>query len=221
MPEFIIDDLTQIRRKPQRGSYERDVIYGIIDEALYCHVGFNQDGQPVVIPTIHARVDDTLILHGARASRMLKHLAAGHPVCVAITLLDGLVFARSVFNHSMNYRSVVVFGRGRLVEAPDEKWRAVAALTEHIARGRWEDARQPTPKEMDATTVVSLAIERASAKIRSGPPGDDEPDYDLPIWAGVLPTGLQLGEPVADPRLSTGISLPDYLQHYSRFSAQT
>lgn len=216
MPDFIIDELNQIKRKPQRGSYERDVVYGIIDEALYCHVGFNQDGQPVIIPTIHARMEDELILHGAKASRMLKHIVAGGPVCVAITLLDGLVFARSVFNHSMNYRSVVVFGRGRLVEDADEKWRALQALTEHIARGRWADSRQPTPKEMDATTVISIAIERASAKIRSGPPGDDEADYSLPIWAGVIPTGLLLGEAEPDPRLSAGIAMPDYLRRYSR-----
>lgn len=216
MPHFTIDDLNQIKRKPQRGSYERDVVYGIIDEALYCHVGFDQDGQPVVIPTIHARLDDALILHGAKASRMLKHLAGGQAVCVTITLLDGLVFARSVFNHSMNYRSVVVFGHGRLIEDADEKWRAVEALTAHIARGRWADARQPTPKEMDATAVVSIAIERASAKIRTGPPVDDEADYALPIWAGVIPTGLHLGEPNPDPRLAAGIALPDYLRQYSR-----
>lgn len=216
MPHFTIDDLNQIKRKPQRGSYERDVVYGIIDEALYCHVGFDQDGQAVVIPTIHARLDDALILHGAKASRMLKHIAAGGAVCVTITLLDGLVFARSVFNHSMNYRSVVIFGHGRLIEDADEKWRAVEALTGHIARGRWADARQPTPKEMDATAVVSIAIERASAKIRTGPPGDDEADYALPIWAGVIPTGLHLGEPIPDPRLTAGIALPDYLRHYRR-----
>jgi hypothetical protein len=216
MPHFTIDDLNQIKRKPQRGSYERNVVYGIIDEALYCHVGFVQDDQPIVIPTIHARLDDALILHGAKASRMLKHIAAGGPVCVAITLLDGLVFARSVFNHSMNYRSVVVFGHGRLIEDADEKWQAVEALTEHIARGRWAEARQPTPKEMDATAVVSIAIERASAKIRSGPPGDDEADYALPIWAGVLPTGLDLGEPIPDPKLTAGVALPDYLRRYSR-----
>lgn len=216
MPDFFVDDLNQIKRKPQRGSYEQDVVYGIIDEALYCHVAFTQDDQPIIIPTIHARLDDTLILHGARASRMLKHIAAGHPVCVAITLLDGLVFARSVFNHSMNYRSVVIFGRGRPLEDQDEKWRAVEVLTEHIARGRWADARRPTPKEMDATAVVSIAIERASAKIRSGPPGDDALDYTLPVWAGVLPTPLHLGEPVDDPKLAPGITLPGYLQRYSR-----
>lgn len=216
MPEFTIDDLNQIKRRPQRGSYERDVVYGIIDEALYCHVGFIQGGQPIVIPTLHARLNDALILHGAKASRMLKHVASGEPTCVAITLLDGLVFARSAFNHSMNYRSVVVFGHGRLIEDPDEKWQAVETLTEHVARGRWADSRPPTPKELDATAFVSMAIERASAKIRSGPPGDDEADYALPIWAGVLPTGLQPGEPLPDPRLAPGIALPGYLSHYSR-----
>ncbi len=216
MPTFTIDEINQIKRKPQRGSYERDIIYAIIDEALYCHVGFVQDDKPFVIPTLHARQDDTLILHGARASRLLKHIAAGHPICVAFTLLDGLVFARSVFSHSMNYRSAVVFGVGRLVEEEEEKWRSLEALTEHIARGRWADARQPTPQEMNATTVVAVAIERASAKIRSGPPGDDEPDYALPIWAGVLPIREQAGDPIPDPKLSDGILLPDYLRGYTR-----
>ena len=216
MTEFTIDDRNRIRRKPDRGRFERDVIYPIIDEALICHVGFVEDGQPFVIPTLHARLDDSLILHGARASRMLKHIQAGHPVCATFTLVDGLVLARSVFNHSMNYRSAVVFGRGRLIEADDEKMHALEVLTEHIARGRWAEARKPTIKEMNATTVVGITIEQASAKMRTGPPGDDEADYALPIWAGVLPLGEQAGAPLPDPRLREGIPVPDSVRGYSR-----
>lgn len=216
MTEFDIDDRNRIRRKPDRGHFDRHIIYPIIDEALICHVGFEEDGQPYVIPTLHARLDDSLILHGAKASRMLKHIQAGHPVCATFTLVDGLVLARSVFNHSMNYRSAVVFGTGRLIEAEDEKWLALEALTEHIARGRWAEARQPTIKEMNATTVVSITIDQASAKIRTGPPGDDEEDYALPIWAGVLPMREQAGVPDPDPRLTEGIPVPGSVRDYSR-----
>ncbi len=216
MTEFDIDDRNRIRRKPDRGHFERDIIYPIIDEALICHVGFVENGQPFVIPTLHARLHDSLILHGARASRMLKHIQAGHPVCATFTLVDGLVLARSVFNHSMNYRSAVVFGTGRLIEADDEKWVALEALTEHIARGRWSEARQPTIREMNATTVVKISIEQASAKIRTGPPGDDEDDYALPIWAGVLPLREQAGAPVPDPRLADSVPVPGSIRAYSR-----
>lgn len=215
MSEFPVDDRNRLRRKPQRGSYERDVVYAILDEALYCHVGFVEDGWPVVIPTLHARQDDTLYLHGARASRLLKHVAAGHPVCVAATLVDGLVLARSVFHHSLNYRSAVVFGHGRPVEGAETR-EALRLLTEHVARGRWDEARLPTPQEEAATAVVAIAIERASAKIRSGPPIDDDGDYDLPIWAGVVPVVQQFLDPIPDPRLRDDIPLPDSLRAYRR-----
>lgn len=215
MSEFPVDDRNRLRRKPQRGSYERAVVYTVLDEALYCHVGFVEDGWPIVIPTLHARWDDTLYLHGAKASRLLKHVAAGHPVCVAATLLDGLVLARSVFHHSLNYRSAVVFGHGRAVEGA-EKRKALRLLTEHIARGRWDEVRLPTPQEEEATAVVAIAIERASAKIRSGPPVDDEADYTLPIWAGVVPVVQQFLDPIPDPRLGDDIPLPDSLRAYRR-----
>lgn len=206
----------RVRRIPQRGRYDQATIYAIIDEALICHVAFAVDGQPFVIPTIHARMGDELILHGAKASRLLKHIQAGHPVCVAITLLDGLVMARSVFHSSMNYRSVVLFGHGRTLESSDEKLAALAALTEHLARGRWQDARQPTPQELEATTVVAIAIDSASAKVRMGPPSDEAEDYALPVWAGVLPLQLTALPPVADPQLAPDIEAPEYLVHYRR-----
>lgn len=201
-----------VKRMPARGQYDRDIIYPIIDAALICHVGFVQDGQPFVIPTIHARHGDSIFLHGAKASRMLKHIASGEPVCITVTHVDGLVLARSVFHHSMNYRSATVFGRGQLVEDETEKFNALAVITEHLMPGRWADARQPTPLEMNATTVVEILIESASAKMRNGPPSDDEEDYALPVWAGVLPMRAQWLAPEKDEKLREGIALPPYLQ---------
>jgi uncharacterized protein len=216
MSTFEKTEQNRVRRVAQRGHYDKETIYPIIDEALICHVGIVQDERPVVIPTIHARDGDKLLLHGAKASRLLKHVAAGHRVCVTITFLDGLVLARSSFHHSMNYRSVVLFGTGRIVEDAQEKMRALEILSEHLTPGRWEDARKPNAKEMKATAVVELTIESASAKIRTGPPGDDDEDYQLPVWAGVLPMQQQMLPPVADPKLNEGIMLPDYLVNYSR-----
>lgn len=206
----------RVRRLPARGHYDQETIYAIVDEALYCHVGFVQDGQPFVIPTIHARMGDEIVLHGAKASRLLHHVQAGHQVCVAITLLDGLVLARSVFHHSMNYRSVVLYGRGRTIDSEREKLRALEVLTEHLVPGRWAEARQPNPRELQATAVVAIPIESASAKMRSGPPGDDEADYALPIWAGTLPFHLHCADPEADPQLAAGIPVPEYLARYTR-----
>lgn len=214
MAEFEKNKRNRVARVAKRASYDRDTIYQIIDEALICHVGFAQDGQPFVIPTIHARDGDKLIFHGAPASRLQKHAGAGVELSVSITLLDGLVLARSVFHHSMNYRSVVLFGRGYLVDEEAEKLHCLQVLTERIMPGRWEDARQPNPKEMQATSVVVMKIEDASAKIRSGPPGDDEEDYQLSVWAGVLPVQEVIHQPVADPSLSPGIELPDYIRRY-------
>jgi len=216
MAEFSRSDLNRIARKPDRGHYDKETIYAVLDEALVCHVGLVHDGQPIVIPTIHARDGDTLILHGAKASRLLKHVQGGHPVCVAVTLLDGIVFARSAYNHSMNYRSVVLFGQGRALVSDAEKLRASEVLTEHIARGRWQDIRKPNRQELDATAFVALDIESASAKIRTGPPGDAEEDYQLPIWAGVLPFRQQALAPSDDPRLASGIPVPDYILRYTR-----
>jgi hypothetical protein len=216
MSEFPIIDLNRVRRVPKRGQYDKDTIYRILDEGLVCHVGLVEDGQPVVIPMNYARRDDTVILHGAPASRLLKYVQAGRPVCVTVTLLDGLVLARSVYHHSMNYRSVVVFGRGRLIEAEQEKLAALEVLTEHILPGRWQDARRPNRQELDATAVVSVAIETASAKVRTGPPADDEDDYQLPVWAGVLPIQQQALTPVNDPRLRRDIPLPSSISNYRR-----
>jgi len=214
--DFEQEQRNRVRRIPERGHYDKETIYAIVDEALICHVAFAVDGQPFVVPTIHARMGDELILHGAKASRLLKHIEAGHPVSVAITLLDGLVMARSVFHSSMNYRSAVLFGTGRVLASAGEKLAALEALTEHLARGRWQDARQPTALELNATTVVAIAIDSASAKVRVGPPNDDAEDYALPIWAGVLPVQQQAGAPLPDPKLASGIAAPEYLGDYRR-----
>ena len=204
----------RVRRLPARGAYDRETIYGIVDEAIICHVGLVQDGQPFVIPTIHARNGDRLLFHGAPASRLIQHIAAGHEICVAITILDGLVLARSVAHHSMNYRSVVLFGRGEIVADAREKLDALEAITEHVMPGRWTDAPPPTFAELAATTVVALSIEAASAKIRSGPPGDDAADYAQPIWAGVVPIRQVALSPMPDPQLADGFAVPDYIQRY-------
>jgi nitroimidazol reductase NimA-like FMN-containing flavoprotein (pyridoxamine 5'-phosphate oxidase superfamily) len=212
MSDFPKTGRNQVRRKPQRGDYQQETIYQIIDEAPICHVGFVVDGQPYVIPTLHARRGDDLFLHGAPASRLLKVIEAGAEVCITMTLVDGIVLARSAFHHSINYRSAVLFGRGAIVTEPGQKIAALAAITEHIAPGRWQEVRQPSQQELDATTVVTVPIASASAKIRSGPPLDDEADYALPIWAGVLPLALVSGAPEPDPRLQTGIPLPPSLR---------
>ena len=201
---------------PKRGHYDRETVHAIIDEALVCHVAFAVDGQPTVIPTLHARREDTLLLHGARTSRLLQHIASGNPVSVAMTLLDGIVLARSVFHHSMNYRSVVIHGTGQLLESDEEKLAALEAFAEHIARGRWADARRPTRKELKATSVIAIPIEVAAAKIRTGPPLDEDEDYALPVWAGVLPLALKAGTAEPDPRLGSGVEVPGYLKRYRR-----
>jgi nitroimidazol reductase NimA-like FMN-containing flavoprotein (pyridoxamine 5'-phosphate oxidase superfamily) len=211
---------TRLRRLPQRGTYERESVYGILDEGLVCHVGFVADGEPFVIPTGYARVGDRLYVHGSAASRMLRTLAGGVRVCVTVTLLDGLVLARSAFHHSMNYRSVVVFGTASVVEDEAEKSEALRAFTEHIIRGRWTDVRPPDEGELKKTLVLKLPLAEASAKIRTGPPIDDEEDYQLPVWAGVIPLGLNAGEPVPDPRLAPGSVPPSYARRYSRTPAE-
>ena len=212
--DFSPTERTTLRRLPKRGSFERETVNGILDEGFVCHVGFVADGQPFVIPTAYGRVGDTLYLHGAKASRMLKALAAGGEVCVTVTLVDGLVLARSAFHHSINYRSVVVFGRARVVESEEEKNAALEAFTEHVCRGRWADVRWPTPEELAATTVVALPLAEASAKVRTGPPIDDEEDYALTVWAGVLPLSVEPGEPEPDPRLPRATPLPGYVERF-------
>jgi nitroimidazol reductase NimA-like FMN-containing flavoprotein (pyridoxamine 5'-phosphate oxidase superfamily) len=207
---------TKLKRLPKRGSYDRETVYGILDEGFICHVGFAPEGQPFVIPTGYARDGDTLYIHGSAASRMLRTLSTGVDVCVTVTIVDGLVLARSAFHHSMNYRSVVVFGRATLIEDPEEKMAALLALSEHIIRGRWAEVREPTEQEMKATMVLSLPLVEASAKIRTGPPLDDEEDYGMDVWAGVVPLRLMAGEPIKDPRLPDNIRIPDYAREYKR-----
>jgi uncharacterized protein len=207
---------TKLKRLPKRGHFDRETVYGILDEGFICHIGFAPEGQPFVIPTGYARVDDKLYVHGSQASRMLRTLSGGVDACVTVTIVDGLVLARSAFHHSMNYRSVVIFGRATVVEEREEKMAALLALSEHFIRGRWADVREPTEQEMKMTTVLSLQIVEASAKIRTGPPLDDEEDYALPVWAGVIPLRLEAGEPIADERLIEGIDAPDYAVRYRR-----
>ena len=207
---------SRIRRKPERGSYEQAIIYAILDEGLVCHVGFSLDEQPYVIPTTYCRVEDQLYIHGAVASRMLKSLQSGLQVCLTVTLLDGLVVARSAFNNSMNYRSVVVLGRATAVQDFDEKYAAMQALVEHVVPGRWEDCRKPTPNEVRATSILALPIEEASAKMRSGQVVDDAEDYELPVWAGLIPLQTQALSPLDDGRVPAGIELPPYVKDYRR-----
>ena len=207
---------TKVKRLPARGAYDRDTIYAILDEGFICHVGFVIDDQPYVIPTGYARIGDDLYIHGSSASRMLRNLSKGVDVCVTVTLLDGLVLARSAFHHSINYRSVVVLGKAELVEDADEKYRVLEAFTEHVIPGRWPEIRWPNELELKATSVLKLPIAEASAKIRTGDPKDDEEDYQMNIWAGVLPLKVTKGDPVPDTRLSDGIEIPAHVRSYER-----
>jgi nitroimidazol reductase NimA-like FMN-containing flavoprotein (pyridoxamine 5'-phosphate oxidase superfamily) len=217
VPEsFTPTERTRVVREPHRGVYDRLEIYKILDEGFVCHVGFTADAQPFVIPTLYARVGDAIYFHGSAASRMLRGAAAGVPVCVTVTLTDGLVLARSVFNHSMNYRSVVALGSATLVDVTAEKLEALHAFTEKILSGRWEDARQPNEKELKATSILKLPLTEISAKVRSGPVQDDEEDYALPVWAGIVPLHLQAGAPVRDERCDPAIPTPAYAANYRR-----
>lgn len=207
---------TKLKRLPKRGHFDRETINAILDEAFICHVGFVVDGQPYVIPTGYARVENDLYIHGSAASRMLRRLADGVEVCVTVTLLDGLVLARSAFHHSMNYRSVVVLGKAVLVDDRDEKYAALKALSEHFVPGRWEDVRWPTELELKGTTVLRLGIHEASAKIRTGDPLDDEEDYSMNVWAGVLPMHIAVGSPLADAKLAKDVAVPSYISSYKR-----
>jgi nitroimidazol reductase NimA-like FMN-containing flavoprotein (pyridoxamine 5'-phosphate oxidase superfamily) len=207
---------TRVVREPDRAVYDRDEVYRILDEGFICHVGFLLDGQPFVIPTSYGRKGASLYIHGSAASRMLRNMKEGLPVCVTVTLLDGLVLARSVFNHSMNYRSVVILGKATLVEDRDEKLAALRTLSEHVLPGRWDDARQPNEQELKATSVLCLPIEEFSAKVRTGPPIDYEEDYSFPTWAGVIPLETRAGAAINDPRLDPARSVPEYVRNYSR-----
>jgi nitroimidazol reductase NimA-like FMN-containing flavoprotein (pyridoxamine 5'-phosphate oxidase superfamily) len=217
LPEtFSPTERTRVVREPHRGSFDREIIYKILDEGFVCHVGFTVESQPYVIPTMFARVDDALYFHGSAASRMLRGVSGGLPVCVTVTLVDGLVLARSVFNHSMNYRSVVALGNATLVDAPEEKLAALRAFTEKILPGRWADARQPSEKELKATSILRLPLSEVSAKMRTGDVQDDEPDYVLPVWAGLLPLRLTASEPIRDPRCDTTISVPPSVTNFDQ-----
>jgi nitroimidazol reductase NimA-like FMN-containing flavoprotein (pyridoxamine 5'-phosphate oxidase superfamily) len=224
---------TRVVREADRAAYDRETVYRILDEAFLCHVGFVADGQPFVIPTSYGRQDAKLYIHGSAASRMLRNLqmrdlqmkdgegkdAQGKetvPVCITVTLLEGLVLARSIFNHSMNYRSVVILGQAVLVDDPAEKLTALQVLSEHILPGRWDDSRQPNERELKATSVLRVPIEEFSAKVRLGPPIDDAEDYALPTWAGVIPLEIVAGKPIDDARLLPGRSAPEYARNYSR-----
>ncbi|UCG25014.1 MAG: pyridoxamine 5'-phosphate oxidase family protein, partial [Chloroflexota bacterium] len=213
MSEFQRTRKNRIIRHPERGAYDNLRIFQIIDEALVCHVAFVQDGQPFVIPTLHARDEESILLHGASSSRLMRHIESGQELSLAFTLVDGLVLARSVFSHSLNYRSVVLFGRGKKIASEEEKSAALERFTERIMPGRWADARPPTAVELKATSVVTIPIELASAKIRQGPPMDDEADLDLPVWACVVPIMQAVGDPEPDTYLG-GAPLPEYIQRY-------
>jgi uncharacterized protein len=213
---------TRVVREPHRAAYDRETVYQILDEGFLCHVGFSVDGQPFVIPTSYGRQDANLYIHGSAASRMLRQMQKKDgenetvPVCITVTLLDGLVLARSVFNHSMNYRSVVILGKATLVDDPQEKLAALRILSEHILPGRWDDSRQPNDRELKQTSVLRVPIEEFSAKVRTGPAVDDEEDYAFPTWAGVVPLEMVAGTPIDDARLLAGKDVPEYAKHYTR-----
>jgi nitroimidazol reductase NimA-like FMN-containing flavoprotein (pyridoxamine 5'-phosphate oxidase superfamily) len=207
---------TRVVREAIRGVYDREAVYQILDEGFLCHVGFAVDGQPFVIPTSYGRKDASLYIHGSAASRMLRQMKEGVSVCITVTLLDGLVLARSVFNHSMNYRSVVILGKATLVDDAQEKLEALRLLSEHILPGRWDDSRQPNERELKQTSVLRVPIEEFSAKVRVGPPIDDEEDYSFPTWAGVVPLEMVARPPIDDAKLLPGEEAPEYAKHYTR-----
>ena len=216
METYTPTERTQVKRLPKRAVYDQAQVHAILDEGFICHVGFAVDGQPYVIPTGYARSGDRLYIHGSPASRMLRALGQGALVCVTVTLVDGLVLARSAFHHSINYRSVVVLGQARVVADPEEKMAALGYITNHIAPGRWEEVRQPNQQELKSTTVLALALDEVSAKVRTGPPIDDEEDYALPVWAGVVPLRTEAGDPTPDARLLEGIPAIDRGRFTSR-----
>jgi len=213
---FAVTDRTKVRRLKNRACYDRAAVYQILDEGLVCHVAFVEQGSPRIIPTGYVRMGDNLYLHGSTANHMIRSAIAGAELCVTVTLLDGLVLARSAMHHSMNYRSVVIFGRARVVQDPQEKIMSLEAFVEHVIPGRWADVRQPSETEMKVTEVIALPLTEASAKIRTGPPVDDEPDYDLDCWAGVIPLQLDARQPLGDARLAPSIPVPPYATSYQR-----
>jgi len=213
---FTVTKKNRVTRVPERGRYDTATIYSIIDEALICHVGFVQDGQPFVIPTLHVRHHGELLLHGATTSRLMRHIQAGNEVCVTISIVDGIVLAKAAFKHSVNYRSVVLFGKGKLIDSDNDKLRALELFTEKIMPGRWADVRKPTAQEILATLIVSITIAEASAKIRTGPPKDIDEDIKLPVWAGVLPLRQMALAPISAVYTDGTMSVPEYVTDYNR-----
>jgi uncharacterized protein len=212
--DFTPTGRSKVRRLPKQGSYERDAIYKILDEGLICYVGFVVEGQPFVIPTAYARIADRIYIHGSPISRMMRSLSSGIEVCITVTLLDGLVLARSAFHHSMNYRSVMIFGTATVISELEHKMMALQAFSDQIAPERWADVRQPNSNELEATVVLGLPLVEASAKVRTGPPTDEREDYNLPIWAGEIPLRLVADSPISDVSLLTGIEPPIYVSSY-------
>jgi hypothetical protein len=211
-----VSDRVRLRRRRERGSYDRETIDAILDEGLIAHVGIVEDGQPLVVPTLHARSGDLVYLHGSSAGRAMRAMGSGAPICLTVSLIDGLVLARAAMHHSANYRSVVLIGRARPVTDPDEVLAGFEAVVERLVPGRWRDVRPPSENELRATALVALPIEEASAKVRTGGPIDDEEDYALPAWAGVIPLSLHVGEPMPDPRLAADVPVPDYVSGWPR-----
>ncbi|MBK9983417.1 MAG: pyridoxamine 5'-phosphate oxidase family protein [Saprospiraceae bacterium] len=215
--EFEKSPLNTVKRLPKRGYYDKETIFGILDEHFICHLGWEVDGQPFLIPTAYGRKGDTLYVHGSSKSRMLSALTDGRPLCMVVTIVDGLVLARSAFHHSMNYRSAIIYGHAHELEG-EEKMEALRIVSEQILAGRWDEVRLPSEIELKATTVLAIDIDSASAKIRTGPPSDDDADYDLPVWAGVLPAHLAFDQPIVDPAMKH--NLPISLSVKSRFKSE-
>ena len=212
LPFPFMSERTRLRRLPEKGSHDRALINEILDEALICHFGFVRDGYPVVLPTVHARMGEIVYIHGSKAAGNLRTMKEEVEACLTVTIVDGIVAARSLFEHSMHYRSAVLFGKSRLVDDPDERIVAFRAITEHIIPGRWDDARQPSPAEDRQTTIIAIKIDEASAKVSDGWPDDPDEDLDLGVWAGVIPITVSYGRPIPDPRLDSAIGLPDYIR---------
>ena len=216
MSEFPRTERNTVKRRAERGRYDHETVNAILDAGYLCHLGFVVEGQPFVIPTLYGRERDTIFVHGSSVSRMLRNLSEGVRACVTVTHTDGIVLARSAFHHSMNYRSVTAFGTGTLVDDDETKMSALKLISENVLPGRWNDVREPTKKELDVTTVIAIVIEEAAAKIREGDPKDDAKDYDLPVWAGVIPFETSFGDPISDPKLAEGIGLPEHIKQLYR-----
>ena len=215
MKELKKTNRTKVNRTPKRAVYEKETIYKILDETFVCQIAFKIDGQVFIIPTAFGRKDDSIFIHGSNKSRMLNSIKSGEDICIGVTLIDGIVAARSIFHHSINYRSVIIFGKGKEIDEPEDKLKALKIITEHIIPGRWNDARKPNEKELEITSVFEFKIDEASAKIRTGPPVDEKEDYNLNVWAGIIPLKTIAESPIRDQEVRNGILLPDYIKDFS------